>query len=460
MTATITNLAEKLPPSSVDAEQALLGSLLLDRDALLVVGDQLHADDFHRDAHRLVYESMLRLQGRGVSPDVVTLVDELEASGHLQTAGGVAYIHSLATVVPTAIHVQHYAADIRETAQKRRLIRVGGLIAGMGYDGTITSADVLSEAARMLTELTSQAADRGGHISTVSLPKELSVKPIPLAHPHLAKVLRGGFRPGVSYVAAAPPGGLKSAFLIDAELTALLACYGVVHVTNELPNWIMRERYLAHLGRYDLGRALENHLQGWEIEAREDATATLNQMPLHLFESIPTVDEIGLRLAKAKAQEKSVLGWMLVLDYIQRLRGDGKSERRHVIADSFDRLQEIARNEGVALLVASSLAMSDWNSPPDLWGGRESGDIKGYTSVFLGLKRDKDADALTPGKLNLAIHVTKNTLGPETVLPYLVETGPLRFEEADRQDEPRPSAKPPRYASRADYYARNDGGTA
>ncbi|MBV9121278.1 MAG: replicative DNA helicase, partial [Chloroflexi bacterium] len=125
---------EKLPPSNVDAEQAVIGSLLLDRDALVKISGFLHPDDFFRDSHRLVYEAMLELYRRDEPVDIVTVADELERRDRLQPSGGLGYLHSLATVVPTAIHVEYYAQIVQRTSLKRRLIAVGGRIASIGYD--------------------------------------------------------------------------------------------------------------------------------------------------------------------------------------------------------------------------------------------------------------------------------------------------------------------------------------
>jgi replicative DNA helicase len=128
--------SEKLPPHNVEAEQAVLGGILIDATALHCVKAWLRPADFFRDSHRLIYEAMLRLDTRGTPWDIVTVTDELERTGALSKAGGVAYIHSLATVVPTAIHVEHYGRIVQRTAFKRRLISFAQTAVRIAYDGT------------------------------------------------------------------------------------------------------------------------------------------------------------------------------------------------------------------------------------------------------------------------------------------------------------------------------------
>src|SRR5712692_10480494 len=144
---------ERLPPSNVDAEQAVIGSLLLDRDALVKISGWLQSDDFFRDSHRFVYEAMLELDSANEPLDIVTVTDELERKGLLVSVGGVAYIHSLATVVPTAIHVEYYGRIVQRTSLKRRLISVAGRIASIGYDDDLEVDEAFNQSEELLVKL-------------------------------------------------------------------------------------------------------------------------------------------------------------------------------------------------------------------------------------------------------------------------------------------------------------------
>ena len=430
--ANLSPLGERLAPSNVDAEQAVLGSLLLDRDAVLVAGEILDPDDFFRDGHRVTFEAMLRLRGQGKPADIVTVTNELERVGHLTVAGGVPYIHSLATVVPTAIHVAHYAGIVREMSQKRRLLSAAGRIGALAYDGETAAADGIAQAAGLIRGLLDTKQQRGGHIAVVRVPKEFLERPVPSPFPRLNDALHGGFRPGVSYVVAAPPGGLKTSWIVAVELEALRRDYGVCHITNELPAYVMRERYLANYGGYSFGRALRGGLYAWEHDQRETATGVLDQMPLFVWESVPSVEEIGLRLANVKAQRPEAQGWLLVVDYIQRLESDARMDLHRATSRNFDHLQTISRNEQAALILASSLPKSEWQLDPDQWGGKDSGDVLGYTSVFLGLQRHKERDRQDEHRdwcLGLTAWLTKNTLGMTTQIDYTVHGPSQRWTE-------------------------------
>lgn len=155
---------EKLPPSNVEAEQAVLGALLLDRDALVKISDFLRPDDFFRDSHQRVYGATLALLARNEPVDIVTVADELERRDELSVAGGLAYIHSLATVVPTAIHVEYYATIVRRTSLKRRLLSVAGRIGSLAYDDGLESDDAIAQGVELLAQLT-----RSSHANDVGI---------------------------------------------------------------------------------------------------------------------------------------------------------------------------------------------------------------------------------------------------------------------------------------------------
>lgn len=159
---------ERLPPSNVSAEEAVLGACLIDPAAISRVREHLVAADFFRDAHRLMYEAMIRLADKGWPADIVSLADELERDETLQSSGGIGYINSLATVVPTAIHCEFYAQIVRRTAVKRRMITTGSRIAGIGYDDALEADDAMALAEHVFLDLQAGARGRSSGIFTVT----------------------------------------------------------------------------------------------------------------------------------------------------------------------------------------------------------------------------------------------------------------------------------------------------
>lgn len=141
-----------------------MGSLILDPTAITVIRDMLDADDFARDGHTAIYAAVRTLADRGWPADVVSLTDELDRSESLARAGGKAYIHSLATVVPTAVHVEYYAEIVRQHANKRRLVTTAGALAKMGYDKAIDSQSAITQAEQLFVNLQTRSNGRNSGV--------------------------------------------------------------------------------------------------------------------------------------------------------------------------------------------------------------------------------------------------------------------------------------------------------
>lgn len=422
----------------------MLGSCLIDRAAILLASELLRPGDFFRDAHRLIFEAMLRLAGNAVPADIVTLADELERAGTLAPVGGVAYVHSLATVVPTAIHLEHYANIVRRTSLKRQLISVAGRIGSMAYNDTTEPGEDLVDSLRLLHDVGNDSSRvRGGLWREYDEAADvIHVKPIPSQHRRWNWYIGGGYRAGVTYVVLAPPGSLKTAWLIDQAVHLVTdADVGVMYITNELPIRTMRMRFQAYWAEVPYTRVQRGELTTMDMgvesseQARyEAAKVILDGRPLWMLEDVPTVEDIALEVVRARQQAKAI-GFegprVLIVDYIQRLEaGRRRRDRRdQEISEAMDRLQKLAKREQMVLWVASSLATSDWkpDSDPATWAGKETGDIKGFTSVMLALQRDKSAEKTAVGDLVINAHITKNTLGEEGRLTFRINPAGMRW---------------------------------
>ena len=137
---------EPLPPHNTEAEEAVLGSLLIDRDAVSQVASFLRPSDFFRDRHAAVYEAALRLYDRREHVDFLTLSDELQRTGRYEDVGGLAFLYSLLSVVPTSLHVEQYGRIVEHAAVRRRLIQAAGRIAALGYDEALHTDQALEQA--------------------------------------------------------------------------------------------------------------------------------------------------------------------------------------------------------------------------------------------------------------------------------------------------------------------------
>ena len=211
-----------VPPQSTDAEEAVLGAMMLSPGAIAVVSEILEATDFYRESHSRIYRGALSLYGRGEPVDAITLVDELEGRGDLEDVGGRARIHELAALVPASANAGHYAQIIREAATLRGLIRAGGEISRLGWDGTGEATELVDRAEQIVFDLSQQRVS-GDFAHIEQLLKEsferitalyesgVDVTGVPSGYRDLDR-LTSGFQPGNLVVVAARPSMGKSAF--------------------------------------------------------------------------------------------------------------------------------------------------------------------------------------------------------------------------------------------------------
>lgn len=136
----------RIPPHSIDAEQSVLGSILLDKDAIVVVSEIIKSEDFYKDAHKEIYEAVLELYRRSDPIDLITLTEELKKRNNLDLAGGIAYLTSLSTVVPTSSNVKYYADIVKEKSILRKLIKASSDILDLGFGGTKDVQNILESA--------------------------------------------------------------------------------------------------------------------------------------------------------------------------------------------------------------------------------------------------------------------------------------------------------------------------
>ena len=146
----------RIPPHSVESEQSILGSILLDKEAIITVSETINPDDFYKEAHKIIYESMIKLSNKSEPIDLITLTEELKKQGHLDDVGGISYITSLSTIVPTTSNVKYYADIVKEKSVLRKLIKVSNDIINLGYDGSTKIEDVLEVAEKKIFDISQE----------------------------------------------------------------------------------------------------------------------------------------------------------------------------------------------------------------------------------------------------------------------------------------------------------------
>ncbi|MDE3074737.1 MAG: replicative DNA helicase [Chloroflexota bacterium] len=415
---------EKLPPSNVDAEQAVIGSLLLDRDAIVKVSEFLRPDDFFRDSHRLIYQAIQDLYEREQPSDIVTVTDELERRNQLAPVGGVAYLHSLATVVPTAIHVEHYGRIIERTAMKRRLISAGGRIAAIGYDDSLELDDAFDQAEQLLFELTERRVARAfvpiSEVVTAyfnSLEQAQAnagkITGLPTGFRGLDNML-GGLQKSDLIVLAARPAMGKTALVLNIAENVARGGRAVAMFNLEMSAEQLVQRMIACRAGVNLQHLRNGSVDDLEFPRVIDAMRELSEAPIFFDDSGElTVMELRSKARRLMAERDIKL---IIIDYLQLMRGRGGDNRVQEVSEITRSLKALAREVDIPVLAVSQLSRSvesRQSHVPLLSDLRESGSIEQDADIVMFIYRDEIYNkelSEKPGQAD--IHIAKHRNGP------------------------------------------------
>jgi len=396
---------ERLPPSNVDAEQAVIGSLLLDRDALVKVSGWLQPDDFFRDSHRFIYEAMLELDAANEPRDIVTVTDRLERKSQLAEVGGVAYIHSLATVVPTAIHVEYYGRIVQRTSLKRRLISVAQRIVTLGYDDELDVDEAFSQSEQALFELIQRRvehdfvpiadvlSDYFENLEAI-LANAGKLTGLPSGFSELDNKL-GGFQNSDLIILAARPGIGKTAFILNvADHIAEQTGKGVAIFNLEMSAEQLVQRMVACRAGVNLQHLRTGALPDWEHSRVVDAISSMSGLPIYFDESGEvSITELRSKARRLKA-EKNVS--MIMVDYLQLMHGSANRSRDNRVQEVSEitrQLKAMARELDIPVLAVSQLSRaieSRADQKPQLSDLRESGSIEQDADIVMFISRDRN----------------------------------------------------------------------
>ncbi len=378
-------------PHSVESEQATLGAVLIDGTAWAQISSLVRAADFHRPDHRLIFEAIGELAGRGTVHDVVTVASHLERTRRLEDAGGLVYLSQLARDTPTAANVSAYARLVRDAAALRRLARFGADLERQVSDSRGRSADeILAEATRRLIELQTSARASGGLVSSEQLARELiedldrrSEKRIGLSL-GLGDLdeLTGGLEPGDLVVIGARPGMGKTSLLVSvAEHVARSTVVAVF--SAEMPAQQLMRRHVAHLGRVSqtkLRRAEQLTAEDWDAIA--PAASEIGRRRLWI-DATPLPHLTHIRAEAFALKARVGLGLVLV-DYLQLVQGSGRNRYEQLREVAYG-LKALAKDLGVPVLALAQLnrdVESRDHKRPHMADLRDSGAIEEAADII------------------------------------------------------------------------------
>ncbi len=447
---------ERLPPHDIEAEEATLGSVLIDGEALLRIAPFLRPEDFYRERNRYCYEACLALLKRNEAINQVTVAHELDAQDHLDDVAGPAYLSHLVSAVPTPLHVEHYARIVNGTATLRSLIRAAGEIAALGYDEAGVVEDVLNRAEEILFRIrTHQPAHAfisirevlDEHLeekATIVEPLERGAMPVVCGFEDLDKLL-GGLQRSDLVILAGRTGFGKSSLVLNVALNEAKVG-GVVGIASlEMSREQVALRLLASEAGVDGHRLRLNLVTEAEEQRVMDAIGTLSELPIYVDDT-PLQNVVEMRSKARRLHAEHGLD-LLIVDYLGLIQGDGRSQNRvQELGEITRSLKGLARDLNVVLLVASQLSRAPEMRPshrPQLSDLRESGSIEQDADVVMFIFREdlyyteEEWEQRFPEKIypkNVAeLIIAKHRHGPIGSVSLYFRDVFARFEELDKE---------------------------
>jgi replicative DNA helicase len=421
----------RVPPHSVEAEQAVLGGLLLDNQAWDKIADLVNELDLYRQDHRQILRSITRLIGENKPADVVTVAEVLQSHGELEGVGGLPYLASLASNTPSAANIRRYAEIVRERAVMRKLVETATGIADSAYSPNGRSASQLLDEAEAKVFEIAEAGNRGGAGFTPIKPllrqvmervDELysrdnpdDVTGVPTGFKDLDSKT-SGLQPGDLIIVAGRPSMGKTAFSLNiAENVALETGLPVAVFSMEMASTQLVMRMIGSVGKLDQHKLRTGRLGDDDWPRLTYAMGKLNEAPLFIDET-PALNPLELRArARRLARECGKLG-LIVIDYLQLMSASGSGENRATEISEISRsLKALAKELNVPVVALSQLNRSLEQRPnkrPVMSDLRESGAIEQDADLILFIYRDEVYNQESQDKGTAEIIIGKQRNGP------------------------------------------------
>ena len=427
----------KLPPHSIEAEQSVLGGLMLDNGAWDRIADVVSESDFYRRDHRLIYGAAANLVERGQPLDVVTLSEALEGAGQLEEAGGIGYLGELAHNTPSAANIAAYAHIVRERSVLRQLIGVGTGITESGFNAQgRTVNELLENAERQVFEIRDQGA-RGGAgfrpIKNVLGTVMARIEELFESGSHLTGITTGftdlddrtaGLQPSDLIIVAGRPSMGKTSFAMNlCETAALKAKRAAAVFSMEMPAEQLTMRMLSSLGRIDQQKVRSGKLSDDDWPRLTNALTLLSEAQIFIDDT-PALTPTELRARCRRLRRETDLG-LIVVDYLQLMQVPGTRENRATEISEISRsLKALAKELNVPVIALSQLNRSleqRQDKRPVMSDLRESGAIEQDADVILFIYRDEvyNDDSKDKGKAEIIIGKQRNGPIGRVVLTFL-----------------------------------------
>jgi len=439
-------MIDRLPPQSIEAEQSVLGAVLIDRETIIEIAEFLRPEDFYRQAHANVYRAMLELFERREPVDLVTVAETLERKDELDGIGGRAYLSTLSNQTPTAVHAVQYARIVERKAVLRNLIGAAGKIAGIGYEDPAEIQEAIDRAESELFQVSNRRITTG--FSELRELLHAAYDRLDYLHAHRGELngvasgfvdldqLTTGFQKSDLIIVAARPSVGKTSFALNiAEHAAVREKKTVGVFSLEMSKEQLVLRLLSSVANIDSSRLRSGFLEELDFARIAPAMNDLSEAPVYIDDT-PNITSMELRTKARRLQAESGLD-LVVVDYLQLMQAtttNRDANRVQEVSEISRGLKALARELSIPVIALSQLSrqpeMRNTNEPrlSDL---RESGAIEQDADLVVFLWREKEkADQEAEGVDGEVINVklAKHRNGPTGDIQLWFKKSQTRFQ--------------------------------
>ena len=419
-------LPERVPPQNIEAEQSVLGAMLIKKEAITQAQELLRPDDFYREAHRIVFETMLELAGDNEAVDLVTLTEALRKKEMLEKVGGISFITALANYVPTAANIVYHAQIVKEKSELRHLIDAATEIASAAYEATDDVKDIMDDAEKKI--LAVAANQTGGAfepirnivIDTVGRVETLyenqgGLTGISTGFRDLDRDTSGLQKSDLILVAARPSMG-KTAFTLNIATYAAMHGHTVAFFSLEMSKEQLVQRMLCSEGGIDSQRLRTGQLEDADWDRLINTADRVSKASIYIDDTAG-INVMDLRSKARRLKAEHGLD-LIVIDYLQLMQGrskGGDNSRQQEISEISRSLKALARELDVPVVALSQLSRSVESrtvKKPMLSDLRESGSLEQDADIVMFLYREDYYDQETERKNITEVIIAKHRNGP------------------------------------------------
>ena len=419
-------MPQRVPPQSIDAEMSVLGAMLIKKEAITQAQELLKADDFYREAHRLVYDAMLELAGNGEPVDLVTLTEALRKKEILEKIGGISFLTQLANYTPTAANIVYHAKIVKEKSELRHLIDAATEIASAAYEATDEVTDIMDDAEKKILAIAGSQSTGGfepikdivinaiDHVESIYESKG-GLTGIGTGFKDLDAMTSGLQKSDLVLVAARPSMG-KTAFTLNIATHAAMNGSTVAFFSLEMSKEQLVQRMLCSEGGIDSQRLRTGKLDDKEWQELIKTADKVSKAKLFIDDTAGiSVMELRSKARRLKAEHGLDL---IVIDYLQLMQGrskGGDNSRQQEISEISRSLKALARELDVPVVALSQLSRSVESrtvKKPMLSDLRESGSLEQDADIVMFLYREDYYDQETEKKNITEVMISKHRNGP------------------------------------------------